>query len=121
MLALGIEGSANKIGVGMIRHPTDGKGPAEILSNVRHTYNAPPGEGFLPKDTALHHRAWIVRLVNQALKEANVTPDQISCICFTQGPGMGAPLQSCAVAARTLSLLWNKPLVGVNHCVGREF
>ncbi len=36
------------------------------------------------------------------------------------GPGMGAPLQSVALVARTLSLLYNKPLVGVNHCVGRE-
>jgi N6-L-threonylcarbamoyladenine synthase len=42
----------------------------------------------------------------------------LSAICFTKGPGMGAPLQSCAVCARTLSLLWNIPLVGVNHCVG---
>lgn len=32
---------------------------------------------------------------------------------------MGAPLQSVAVVARTLSLLFQKPLVGVNHCVGR--
>ena len=32
---------------------------------------------------------------------------------------MGAPLQSVAVAARMLSLLWNKEMVGVNHCVGR--
>lgn len=31
---------------------------------------------------------------------------------------MGAPLQSVALVARTLSLLWRKPLVGVNHCVG---
>lgn len=31
---------------------------------------------------------------------------------------MGAPLQSVALAARTLSLLWNKPLLGVNHCIG---
>ena len=31
---------------------------------------------------------------------------------------MGGPLRSCAVAARTLSLLWSVPLVGVNHCVG---
>ncbi|KAL4213326.1 glycoprotease family-domain-containing protein [Rhizopus microsporus] len=31
---------------------------------------------------------------------------------------MGAPLLSVALVARTLSLLWNKPLVGVNHCVG---
>lgn len=33
---------------------------------------------------------------------------------------MGAPLTSVAVVARTLSLLWNKPLVGVNHCIGRK-
>ena len=31
---------------------------------------------------------------------------------------MGAPLQSVAVVARTLALLWNLPLVGVNHCIG---
>ena len=31
---------------------------------------------------------------------------------------MGAPLTSVAIAARTLALLWNKPMVGVNHCVG---
>jgi N6-L-threonylcarbamoyladenine synthase len=34
---------------------------------------------------------------------------------------MGAPLRSAAVCARMLSLLWKKPLVGVNHCVGRTF
>lgn len=37
-----------------------------------------------------------------------------------QGPGMGAPLQSVALVARTLAILFNKPLVGVNHCVGRK-
>lgn len=31
---------------------------------------------------------------------------------------MGGPLQSVALVARTLSLLFTKPLIGVNHCVG---
>jgi N6-L-threonylcarbamoyladenine synthase len=31
---------------------------------------------------------------------------------------MGAPLVSVAIVARTLALLWNKPIVGVNHCIG---
>lgn len=31
---------------------------------------------------------------------------------------MGAPLVSCAVVARTIAQLWNKPLIGVNHCIG---
>ncbi|ETN45541.1 uncharacterized protein HMPREF1541_09373 [Cyphellophora europaea CBS 101466] len=120
MLAIGLEGSANKLGVGIIEHPLLGKGhaTAKILSNIRHTYVSPPGEGFLPKDTALHHRAHVADLVRRALKEAGRTIADIACICYTKGPGMGAPLQSVAIAARTLALLWDKPLVGVNHCVG---
>lgn len=118
MIALGLEGSANKLGVGLILHPVK-CGPVQILANIRHTFVSPPGEGFLPKDTAKHHRSWVVRLVKQALKEAGVRVDDVDCICYTKGPGMGAPLQSVAVAARMLSLLWEKELVGVNHCVGR--
>ena len=34
---------------------------------------------------------------------------------------MGAPLQSVALVARTLSLIFDKPLVAVNHCVGRTY
>jgi N6-L-threonylcarbamoyladenine synthase len=117
MIALGLEGSANKIGIGLISHPSPTKPPI-ILSNLRHTYVSPPGTGFLPKDTALHHRAWVVRLIKRAVRQAGVAISDIDVICYTKGPGMGAPLQSVALAARTLSLLWGKPLVGVNHCVG---
>lgn len=120
MIALGLEGSANKLGVGIILHPLEG-GSAHILSNIRHTFVSLPGEGFLPKDTAKHHRSWIISLVKQAMKEAGLRVQDIDCICYTKGPGMGAPLQSVAVAARMLSLLWGKKMVGVNHCVGRTW
>lgn len=117
LYALGCEGSANKLGIGIIAHdPTTGK--STILSNIRHTFVSPPGTGFLPKDTAKHHRSYFTRIAAQALKDAGISPSQLSCVCYTKGPGMGAPLQSVAVAARTLSLLWDKPMVGVNHCVG---
>ncbi|ETI28495.1 hypothetical protein G647_00944 [Cladophialophora carrionii CBS 160.54] len=134
-IALGLEGSANKLGVGLIYHSgvpntatytsyaskqaqSKSQPEVRILSNIRHTYHAPPGAGFLPKDTALHHRSHVTTLVVQALQEANISPADLDCICYTRGPGMGAPLQSVALAARTLSLLWDKPLVGVNHCIG---
>jgi N6-L-threonylcarbamoyladenine synthase len=119
MIALGLEGSANKLGVGIILHPAKG-GPAQILANIRHTFISPPGEGFLPKDTAKHHRSWVVKLVGQAMIEAEISVNDLDCICYTKGPGMGAPLTSVAIAARMLSLLWDKDLVGVNHCVGRK-
>ncbi|KAJ3186887.1 hypothetical protein HDU85_006923 [Gaertneriomyces sp. JEL0708] len=116
MIAIGFEGSANKIGVGIIEHTEDGQ--VKVLANVRHTYITPPGQGFLPRDTAVHHRQHVIPLTKRALADAGLEPKDIDCICFTKGPGMAAPLISVGIAARTLALLWNKPLVGVNHCIG---
>ncbi|WVQ99617.1 tRNA N6-adenosine threonylcarbamoyltransferase [Kwoniella sp. CBS 9459] len=137
LLCLGIEGSANKLGVGIISHsapelsssssssstssaskPTASATIVTVLSNVRHTYITPPGEGFLPSDTARHHREWVVRVIEEAVRKAGVRLGDLDCIAFTKGPGMGTPLQVGALVARTLSLLHNIPLVGVNHCVG---
>lgn len=117
LLALGLEGSANKLGVGVVRHNIDGS--VDVLSNVRHTFVTPPGTGFLPSDTARHHREWLARVTMEAVKRAGLeSVAQCECICFTKGPGMGAPLQSVSLVARTLALMFNRPLVGVNHCVG---
>jgi len=115
-LALGLEGSANKLGAGIIRHELDGS--STVLSNIRHTYITPPGEGFLPRDTATHHRQWAINVIDDAVAKSGITMHDLDCICYTKGPGMGAPLQSVALVARTLALLFDKPLVGVNHCVG---
>ena len=119
MIALGLEGSANKLGIGLVSHPSPNKPPI-VLANLRHTYVSPPGTGFLPKETAKHHRQWIVRLVKQALRQTGVSPSDISCLCYTKGPGMGAGLQAVAIAARTLAVLWGleDKLIPVNHCVG---
>ncbi|XP_025114809.1 probable tRNA N6-adenosine threonylcarbamoyltransferase [Pomacea canaliculata] len=111
VIAIGFEGSANKLGIGIIK---DG----EVLSNPRHTYITPPGQGFLPKDTARHHRTYALQVLKQALHEANIKPEDIDVICYTKGPGMGAPLVSTALVARTVAQLWKKPIVAVNHCIG---
>ncbi|CAL1533974.1 unnamed protein product [Lymnaea stagnalis] len=113
VIAIGFEGSANKLGIGIVK---DGV----VLSNPRHTYITPPGQGFLPKDTAKHHREHALDILQQALEEANVKPEQIDVVCYTKGPGMGAPLVSTALVARTVAQLWNKPIVAVNHCIDIE-
>jgi len=89
----------------------------EILSNPRLTHITPPGEGFLPRETAAHHRKHIANLVVQALAEAGITWRDITVICYTKGPGMGGPLGVGLVCAKLLSLLWKVPIVAVNHCV----
>lgn len=119
-IAMGLEGSANKLAVGIAKHMVGAPGPDNnciILSNIRDTYVSPPGEGFLPKDTARHHKNWVVRLIKRALEESGLSSSDLDCICYTKGPGMGAPLHSVVIVARTISAMWDVPLVPVNHCV----
>jgi len=71
IIALGIEGSANKIGVGIVT--SDGT----ILSNPRKTFITPPGQGFRPKETADHHRSEILGILKTALEEANLNLEDI--------------------------------------------
>lgn len=111
VVAIGFEGSANKLGVGIVRDE-------EVLSNVRHTYITPPGEGFLPRETAEHHRKHILEVLQQALDVAKVTLKDVDVICYTKGPGMGAPLTVAALVARTVAQMYDKPIVAVNHCIG---
>ncbi|XP_010771020.1 probable tRNA N6-adenosine threonylcarbamoyltransferase [Notothenia coriiceps] len=86
-IVIGFEGSANKIGIGIIR---DG----EVLSNPRRTYITPPGQGFLPSDTARHHRAVILTVLKEALEQAGLKPADIDCVAFTKdgGASMAKPL-----------------------------
>lgn len=66
VIALGFEGSANKLGVGIIK---DGV----VLSNPRKTFISPPGEGFMPKETAQHHRENVLEVLKLALDQAKVS------------------------------------------------
>lgn len=83
LLALGLEGSANKLGAGIIRHAPNGS--SLVLSNIRHTYVTPPGEGFQPRDTALHHRDWALKIITECLETAGVSISDLDCICYTKG------------------------------------
>lgn len=96
-------------------------------------------KGFLPRETAEHHRKVILEILRSALTEAGVTPKEIDVVCYTKGPGMAPPLLTVAIVARTIgntsqqlllltlswnsnsnfsAQIWNRPLLGVNHCIG---
>lgn len=110
MIAIGFEGSANKLGVGIVKDEA-------ILSNERVTYITPPGTGFVPSATAEHHRRELLRVLKKALDKAGVKIKDIDVFCYTKGPGMASPLIMVATVARTLAFHYKKPLVPVNHCI----
>jgi N6-L-threonylcarbamoyladenine synthase len=79
-LVLGIEGSANKIGVGIVT--SDGA----ILANVRRTFVPKTGSGFQPRETARHHQKHVASLIEEALHTAGVRPTDLCAVAYTKGP-----------------------------------
>lgn len=111
MIVLGIEGSANKIGVGIVKDK-------EILANRRETYTPPTGEGFIPNKAAEHHRGHILKLIEDSLTDAKVKIEDVDAFAYTRGPGIQQSLVVVATVVRTLALMFNKPIIPVNHCIG---
>jgi N6-L-threonylcarbamoyladenine synthase/protein kinase Bud32 len=110
-ICLGIEGTAEKTGVGLV----DKKG--QILASVGKPL-IPESGGIHPREAAEHHAQWISKLIKKALKDANIDLKDINLIAFSRGPGLGPALRTVATAARTLALSLKVPIVGVNHCLG---
>ena len=62
---IGIEGSANKVGVGIV---TD----TELIANTRATFHGEAGEGFRPTEVARHHQKVLPDLISDAFKQAGI-------------------------------------------------
>lgn len=110
ILVLGIEGSANKVGIGIMCGN-------KILANIRRTHITQAGTGFIPTETAKHHKNVILCIIKESLAISGLKLSDIDLFCYTKGPGMASPLIICATVARTLALYYKKPLIPVNHCI----
>lgn len=109
MIALGIEGTAHTLGIGIVTEKS-------VLANVFDTLTTEKG-GIHPKEAAEHHARLLKPLLRKALETAGVTMEDVDLIAFSQGPGLGPALRVVATAARALAIKYNKPIVGVNHCI----
>ena len=111
LISLGIEGTAEKTGVGIV--DSDGN----ILAMAGKQLFPEEG-GIHPRLAAEHHAEWIPKLIPQAIEESGISYDDIDLISFSQGPGLGPALRIVATSARSLALSLKKPIIGVNHCIG---
>ena len=109
-VCLGIESTADDFSVGIVS--SDGR----IMANIIDAFVSPEG-GIHPREAARHHSEVAGRVLARALDEAGVSMAEVDVIAFSQGPGMGPCLRMGATVARALASYFEKPLVGVNHCV----
>lgn len=111
MICIGLEGTAEKTGVGIV----DSEG--NILA-LQGRALLPDKGGIHPREAAEHHAENLVPLIKKSLEEANLKPEDLDMVAFARGPGLGPALRTVATAARSLALSLDVPIVGVNHCIG---
>jgi N6-L-threonylcarbamoyladenine synthase len=111
MLILGIESTCDETGAAIVK---DGR---EVLSNVIASsadLHAQYG-GVFPELACRRHSDAIIPVIEEALKKAEVRPEEIDAIAVAKGPGLVGALLIGLNAAKGLAIAWNKPLIGINH------
>ena len=117
MKILAIESSCDETAVAIVE---DGK---KVLSNVVFTQidiHTKYG-GVVPEIASRHHIEKITYVIDQAMKEANLTFEDIDKIAVTANPGLVGSLMVGINAAKTLGLAYNKEVIMVNHIHGHIY
>ena len=109
---LGIESSCDDTSAAVLRNGV-------LLSNVTASQEVHRSYGgVVPELASRAHQQNVVPVVDQAIKRAGITKEQLSAVAFTRGPGlMGSLLVGVSFAkgfARSLEI----PLIDVNHLQG---
>ncbi len=114
VLILAIESSCDETAASVV------KNGREVLSNIissqidLHTIYG----GVVPEIASRKHIEKINQVIEEALKEANCSLDDITAIAVTYGPGLVGALLVGVSAAKAISFAANKPLIGVHHIEG---
>ena len=117
MIVLGIESSCDETAVAIV------KDRKEVLSSVVASQIDVHKEfgGVVPEVASRIHVENISFLIEDALKKANCTMDDIDAVAVTKGPGLIGCLHVGVQAAKTLAFAFNKPLVPVHHIAGHIY
>ncbi len=111
MLVLGIESTCDETACSLVE---DGD---KILSNIVSSQIDLHREygGVVPELACRRHVDILIPVIDQALNEANKTLKEIDLIAVAHGPGLIGALLIGVNAAKALSLVLNKPFIGINH------
>ncbi|HHT24682.1 MAG TPA: tRNA (adenosine(37)-N6)-threonylcarbamoyltransferase complex transferase subunit TsaD [Clostridiaceae bacterium] len=74
--------------------------------------------GVVPEIASRKHAEVLPYVLDQTMTKAGITRDQIAAIAVTKGPGLVGSLLVGVSAAKTLALIWQKPLYGIHHLAG---
>ncbi|WP_392567105.1 tRNA (adenosine(37)-N6)-threonylcarbamoyltransferase complex transferase subunit TsaD [Utexia brackfieldae] len=114
MRILGIETSCDETGVA-IYDDEQGLLAHQLYSQIE--LHADYG-GVVPELASRDHIRKTVPLIQAALKQAHLTPQQIDGVAYTAGPGLVGALLVGASIGRSLAYAWGVPAIAVHHMEG---
>ena len=108
---LGIETSCDETAAAVVRNGT------EVLSNVvssqielHQKYG-----GVVPEIASRAHIEKIYPIIDQAIRQSKLNSGDIDAVAVANQPGLTVALIIGITAAKTLALVWGKPLIAINH------
>jgi N6-L-threonylcarbamoyladenine synthase len=123
MTILGIETSCDETSAAVVKVNAAGDKKVELLSNVIATslsLHAQTG-GIIPEIAAREQVRYIIPVIEEALSVLKNPPEEIDTIAVTVGPGLIGSLLVGVETARTISYVWHKPIIPVNHLFGHIY
>ena len=117
MRILGIETSCDETGIAI--YDTEREEHINIVSSQVELHCE--WGGVYPELSAREHTKNIIPVLDKALKEANLSVEQIDGIATTVAPGLIVSLVIGVSVAKTLSWLYDKPLIPVHHIEAHIF
>lgn len=117
ILILAIESSCDETSVSIIKN-----GVEELATSTASQIDIHKKfGGVVPEIASREHVKNITLTLEEALEKAKVKIESVDAIAVTIGPGLVGALLVGIEAAKTLSLIYNKPLIGVNHMMGHIY
>lgn len=114
---LGIESSCDETSCSIVKN-----GREEIATSTSTQISIHENfGGVVPEIASREHVKNITFVIEDCLKKANMTIESVDAIAVTYGPGLIGSLLVGLEAAKTLSFVYNKPLVPVHHIAGHIY
>ncbi|AZS14089.1 tRNA (adenosine(37)-N6)-threonylcarbamoyltransferase complex transferase subunit TsaD [Paenibacillus lutimineralis] len=114
---LAVETSCDETSAAVVKNGT------EVLSNLIasqiETHKA--FGGVVPEVASRKHVENITLMLEEAIRQANIEPEELSAIAVTEGPGLVGALLVGIMAAKSLAFALDKPLIGTHHIAGHIY
>lgn len=117
VIILGIESSCDETSISIVKN-----GYEEIATTVltQMDTHALYG-GVVPEIASRMHTENITMVLEDVLKKANMSVDEVDAIAVTYAPGLLGSLLVGVEFAKVLSLVYDKPLIATHHIAGHIY